>query len=146
MDNFLIFLLIAIAIVWWDSSRRNKRIKKAKEDIGIYHGEYTYEPIEMPVKNKYDFSPEKYESIFEELMEEFKDISTQEESTIEGTVDEILKEMTSTEDINNAKKALKKLGYKNGEIAKAVKQITVDKSVSLTSSEIVTFALVLLNA
>lgn len=145
MDNFLLFFIIAIAIIWWDASRRNKRIKKAKEDIGIYHGEYTYEPIEMPVKNKYDYTPEKYEDIYEELMEEFKDISI-EKSTIEGTVDEILTEMTSTEDINNATKALKKLGYKDREIKKAVKQITIDKSVSLTPSEIVTFALVILNA
>ena len=66
---------------------------------------------------------------------------------IKELVDNVLNEMPSEEiEIADAKSALKALGYKNGDINKAVGAIPNTKGGNMKSGEIVTSALRILNA
>jgi Holliday junction resolvasome RuvABC DNA-binding subunit len=127
MDTFL-FILFFVFIGYWlgpkFGSGRKREIIIIKDD----------DPVPQ-------WSAKDMEKIFEAFEAIKKELDTNVQ--IEDTVDEILTEMTSTEDINNATKALKKLGYKDREIKNAINQITPGKS---TPADIVISALSVLNA
>jgi archaellum biogenesis ATPase FlaH len=127
MDTFL-FILFFVCIGYWlgpkFGSGRKREVIIIKDTTPVY-----------------PWSSEDMEKIADAFEEIKKELNTNVQ--IEDTVDEILTEMTSSEDINNATKALKKLGYKDREIKNAINQITLGKS---TPADIVISALSVLNA
>ena len=129
MDTFL-FVFIFVCLGYWLASkfgRKNREVIIIKEDTPV------------PLWSAEDMA--KIANAFDEIQ---KELSTNVQ--IEDTVNEVLQEMTTSEDINNATKALKKLGYKNTEIKNAIHQITLGKSKHLTTGDIIISALPVLNA
>lgn len=142
MDNFLIFIIIACAILWWDSRKRAKEIKQSWENIGVQENT----PIEMTFQKTPDTPKMTQEELIEILAAWKQIVPTQtDDELIADLVDEVLTEMPSNE-IADAKSALKALGYKNRDIKKAVGEITNTMGGNMKSGEIVTSALRILNA
>lgn len=137
MDNFLIFILIACAILWWDSRKRNKATSKAWEDIGIEKNT----PLWISTDNNIPETPKMSPEELMEILNSWQKMKQTDEELITDLVDEVLTEMPSAE-IADAKSALKALGYKDKDIKKAMGEITGN----MKSGEIVTSALRILNA
>lgn len=139
MDNFLIFLIIACVILWWDRRKRNKAMSKAWENIGIKENTY----LEFPTQ-KIPETPKMSPEELMEILNSWQGILSPEQTDdelIHNLVNDVLKEMPS-EEMNDAKSALKALGYKDKDIKKAVSEMTGN----MKSGEIVTSALRILNA
>ncbi len=140
MDNFLIFIIIACVIVWWDSKKRKKARSKIWKDVGL----------DEPVKKDsivYKFPPrqEIIDTPKMDVQEELKDFLAVLKQVMDKQANDELTKMPSKE-IIDAKSALKALGYKNGDINKAVDEITNTKGSNMKSGEIVISALRILSA
>ncbi len=136
MDNFLIFILIACAILWWDSKKRNKAIEQIWDDVGIKEGMYVTVTVERTM------TEEDYRTTLYELLDDQDDTP---EKLVHELVNDILKVMPA-EEMTDAKSALKSLGYKNTDIKKAVDEVLNNMGTNMKSGEIVTSALRILNA
>ena len=144
MDNFLIIIIIACAILWWDSRKRAKEIKQSWYNISVKENT----PIEIPVQKTPD-TPKMTQQELMEILAAWKQIvpTQTDDELIADLVDEVLTEMPSNEiEIADAKSALKALGYKNGDINKAVDEITNTMGGNMKSGEIVISALRILSA
>lgn len=152
MDNFLILLIIACAILWWDSKRRKKATRKAWKDIGA--DEYVEKdtiykfPQLGPRVREIPKSPALTAEELMKILNSWQGIITQkqtDEEIIADLVNKVLTEIPSAE-IADAKSALKALGYKDIDIKKAMGEITGTIKSDMKSGKIVTSALRILNA
>ena len=143
MDNFLIFIIIACAILWWDSRKRNKATSKAWEDIGVKENTHLeFSTKRMPETTA--MSPEELMEILNSWKETIPQKQTDDE-LIRKLVNDVLKEIPS-EEMEDAKSALKSLGYKNKDIKKATNEIMNTMGNNMKSGEIVISALRILTA
>ena len=138
MDTFLILLFICVGIVYWDSKRRNKNIWKTWENVFANQSAKKEETPDVT---------EMLEVINNAIENNEIELSEEDDIALAESIDEIMEVEKEVPDFSadDARGALKKLGYKKAEIKKAITIVLSQADGGLTSSDIVTKALQLLN-
>lgn len=138
MDTFLILLFICVGIVYWDSKRRNKNISKTWENA--FKNQTAKPIVEID-------ETEMLKVINEALKNNEIELSEEDDIALAESIDEIMEVEKEVPDFSadDARGALKKLGYKKAEIKKAITIVLSQADGGLTSSDIVTKALQILN-
>lgn len=130
MDTSIILFILFGFIVWFDANARSKNIAQNWKNVGGKLNAFSKPrpKIERPIELKFMNAPEE----------------TEDDIIIREAVKEV---MTQKIDTSDAESALRKLGYKQNEIKKAIKIVTAETLSGVKStSDIITKALSILNA
>jgi len=156
MDTSIIIFLILMFILWLDNKRRNSRIQKMWDNLGKPHimvesksavgtsrgltdDEKETLSVLVDVIKKHEL--DHMESIIAELPADDDELIKE----LVNDVKDELKVVVDEDTQQDATTALKKLGYKQTQIKKAMDTIVSSSDGQLSSADIVTKALPLLN-
>ena len=141
MDTPILLFAIFGIILWLDYKRRNARIKEKWEQLGKKSKSVT-----LPFKSDIDTTMQHLIEYVEQNKvdedTEVKNVISEEPDSIYD-INKILTDMT--EQINDAKKALKQLGYTKVKIEDSVTKVLSNTDTFLESEEIVKKSLNILN-
>jgi hypothetical protein len=131
MDTSIILFIIFGLIVWLDAKRRSKTITQRWEDVGGKQTMFSKpQPrIEPFIELKFMNTPEETED--------------EDDIIIKEAVKEVMKKKFDTTD---AESALRKLGYKQRDIKKAMEIIVETSNEFMTTEKIVVKAFMILSA